>query len=78
MTHEDLLRLANKHSYRIAGSMRVEDSWQAAFELGRLEEREACANVCDEYRWEDGDGQHVAWYAGVDGCISAILARGKK
>lgn len=33
---------------------------------------EACAKVCEAVRAEDGDGQHRAWYAGIDMCIDAI------
>ena len=38
-------------------------------------ERETCIKACNDYRQDDGDGQHLALYAGVDGCIQAIRAR---
>lgn len=38
-------------------------------------EREECLRACKAYRYNDGDGQHVDWYAGIDGCIEAIRAR---
>jgi formyltetrahydrofolate synthetase len=47
-----------------------------AYAAGARDMQERCAKVCEGYRNADGDGQHVAWYLGVDGCVEAIRALG--
>lgn len=37
--------------------------------------QDACIRACQTLRSNDGEGQHVEWYAGIDGCIEVM--RGK-
>lgn len=47
------------------------------FEMLVRLERGYCINACQEYMEDDGDGQHIGWYAAIDGCIENIRKRNK-
>ena len=39
---------------------------------------EKCANACIAERLNDGDGQHVHWYKGIDICTKALRKLGEQ
>ena len=41
-------------------------------------EREEIIEALQEFREDDGDGQHIGWYAAIEGCIETIRKRNKE
>jgi len=53
VTRDEIMAIADKHSNLVAGWMfsapQVESLWKEAFELGAAAEREACAQLVENY-----------------------------
>lgn len=41
-------------------------------------EREEIIKALQEFREDDGDGQHIGWYAAIEGCIETIRKRNEE
>jgi hypothetical protein len=41
-------------------------------------EREEIIKALQEYMEDDGDGQHIGWYAAIGGCIETIRKRNEE
>jgi len=78
MTQDEIIRMAREAGFGqpYIGAMQHELKRFAA--LVATHEREACANVCETERMDDGNGQNVEWYKGFDICATAIRARGER
>lgn len=62
----------------IAVDPRVSGAAAKLVEQAKVEEREACAKVCDEIFPLPGEQMTVEWAAGTVACANAIRARGQK
>ena len=74
MNRDDIIRMALEAGTPITPEMKPEDALAIAFALGKAEEREACARVCDQ-----GSEQMLHKYQreGASRCAEAIRSRGK-
>lgn len=53
----------------------IERAYENGRAIGVAIGRDASVSACQRLRSSDGEGQHVEWYAGIDGCIEVM--RGK-
>lgn len=67
MTQDDIIRMAREAGLAIAYSERDEDGWlelerffRLAYEAGAAAEREACADICDQWASIEGLAQRCA------------------
>ncbi len=73
MNKDDIIRMAREAGTPIMPDMKPEDALAIAFALGKAEEREACAKVCDSYDVADD----VCSSDTAEGIAIAIRARGQ-
>ena len=82
MTDDNIIRMAREADQYANRQTNDEYDWKQIRDehfaaLVAAVVREECLRACKAYRYDDGDGQHIAWYSGIDGCIEAIRARGQ-